>query len=180
MSNDSVLRKGARKAAEIIDRHIVNNILVPASRELIREAIEGRVTLGHNMTGNTVNSYAVGVFSKGALVCIETPEGQIPGPLRRKLNAGERFRAGDQRWDGDLQQKTFKGKVSTNGTTESERNIAFINSYKAISKGWELVVCNGVEYALYQEAEMGIDVLTKHYNNTRMFADSLMFKPMTA
>lgn len=164
-------------AKDMIARHVLNVILIPAAKELIQDATQARIRLGHNMTGNTVNSYAAGVYVNGALVHIETSSGSIPHPLRHKLGRGQRFYAGSQRWDGEMQEQTFTAQVSTNGTTEAERSIAFLQSYKPSPKGWALVVCNGAEYATFQENQMNIDVLTASFDYAKMFAPS-MFKPM--
>lgn len=177
MSNEAVLKAGTAKAKRLIENHIVNQILIPLARNLVENATQGRISLGHNMTGNTINSYAAGVYVKGNLVQIEMATGSIPHPLRRKLNAGQRFFAGSQRWDGEMQEHTFTAQVSTNGSTEAERNIAFLQSYQASPKGYTLVVCNGVEYATFQENLMQIDVLTQNFDYAKMFAPS-MFKPM--
>lgn len=177
MSNETALRAGSQRTREIIARHILNTILVPAAKGIIKDASQGRISIGHNMTGNTVNSYAVGIYVKGQLVHIETSSGSIPRPLRRKLSKGERFYAGSQRWDGDIQQGTFTAQISTNGTTEAERSIAFLQSYKPSPNGWSLVVCNGVEYATYQENEMQIDVLTANFDYAKMFMPT-MFHPI--
>lgn len=171
------LQLGSRRAKEIIARQMLNVILVPVAKKLIQDATHARISIGHNMTGDTVNSYAVGIYVAGRLVHIETPTGSIPRPLRHKLNRGERFYAGSQRWDGDIQESTFKASISTNGTIEAERSIAFLQSHKPSGNGWSLVVCNGVEYASYQETEMNIDVLTSSFDYAKMFLPS-MFKPM--
>lgn len=177
MSNAAALRRGTRMAKNMIARHVLNVILVPAAKELINDATQGRIHLGHNLTGNTVNSYAAGVYVDGKLVWIETSSGSIPHPLRRKLGRGERFYAGSQRWDGEIQAHTFTAQAGSNGTMEAERSIAFLQSFRPSPKGWALVVCNGVEYATFQENQMGIDVLTANFDYAKMFAPS-MFKPM--
>lgn len=177
MSNAAALRIGNQRAKDMIARHVLNVILVPAAKEILHDAVQRRIHLGHNMTGNTVNAYAVGVYVKGQLVHIEIPQGSIPNPLRRKLGKGQRFYAGSQRWDGEMQEHTFTAEVSTNGTMEAERSIAFLQSYKPSPKGWALVVCNGVEYATFQENMMNIDTLTASFDYAKMFAPS-MLKPM--
>lgn len=177
MSNEAALRRGTQMAKDVIARHVLNVMLVPAAKALIRDATQGRISIRHNMTGNTVNSYAAGVYVDGKLVWIETSSGSIPHPLRRKLGRGERFFAGSQRWDGETQEHTFTAKVSTNGTMEAERSIAFLQSYKPSPKGWALVVCNGVEYATFQENELNIDTLTANFDYAKMFHASF-FKPM--
>ena len=177
MSNAAALKLGTQRAKEMIARHILNQILVPAAKELIQDATQGRIYLGHNMTGNTINAYAAGVYVKGVLVHIETSAGSIPNPLRRKLGRGQRFYAGSQRWDGETQEHTFTAKAGSNGTMEAERSIAFLHTYKPPVKGWALTVCNGVEYAIYQENEMNIDVLTANFDYAKMFIPT-MFNPM--
>lgn len=163
MDNTAALRKGAADAKEIIAFHIYI-ILVSAAKKLLEDATNGRIFLGHNMTGNTVNSYAVGVYSKGELVFTMTSSQGISKPLQRKLGLGQKFHRGRQRWDGEIQKRTFKASVATNGSTEAERSIAFIQSYNAPKDGYALVVCNGVEYAEYQESVRNIDVLTSNFN----------------
>lgn len=177
MSNAAALQMGSRKAKEIIARHMLNGILIPASKQLLQDALQARIFTGSNMTGNTINSYAVGVYVNGQLVHLETPRGSIARPLRRKLGRGQRFYAGSQRWDGETQANTFTAQAGSNGATEPERSIAFLQSYKPSPNGWALVVCNGVEYATYQENEMNIDVLTSNFNYAKMFIPA-MFNPM--
>lgn len=176
MSNAAALQKGTAKARATIDNHIYL-LMTSAAKKLLENATNGRIFLGHNMTGNTVNSYAVGVYQRGSLVFAMYSSQGIAKPLRRKLGRGQRFYAGSQRWDGEMQEHTFTAQVSTNGTTEAERSIAFLQSYKPSPKGWALVVCNGVEYATFQENQMNIDVLTASFDYAKMFAPS-MFKPM--
>ena len=177
MNNAAVLKAGTAKAKKLIETHILNQILIPTAKALIQAATEGRVSLGHNMTGNTINSYAAGVYVNGVLTHIETSAGSIPNPLRRKLGRGQRFYAGSQRWDGETQEHTFTAKAGSNGTMEAERSITFLQSHKPSANGFALVVCNGVEYATYQENEMNIDVLTANFDYAKMFAPS-MFKPL--
>lgn len=177
MSNAAVLQRGSQMAKDMIARHVLNVILVPAAKELIQDATQGRIRLGHNMTGNTVNSYAAGVYVSGTLVHIETSSGSIPHPLRRKLGRGQRFYAGSQRWDGEVQKQTFTAQAGSNGTMEAERSIVFLQSYRPSPKGWALVVCNGVEYATFQENMMNVDTLTSNFDYAKMFTPA-MFKPM--
>lgn len=166
MDNSAALSQGSAKMRAIIDNHIANEILAKAARKLIDDATQGRIHLGHNMTGNTVNAYAAGVYARGTLTYIVTSSGTIPAPLRKKLGKGEKFYAGRQRWDGEIQKRTFKANIATNGSTEAERSIAFIRSYKDAPKdGYALVVCNGVEYAEFQDLVRNIDVLTQNFNN---------------
>lgn len=172
MDNTAALRTGSQRAKDIIANHVLNTILIPAAKDLVQAAVQGRIFSGHNMTGNTINSYAAGVYIQGQLTFIETSSGSISQPLRRKLGKGQRFYAGSQRWDGEVQEYTFTAQVGSNGAMEAERSIAFLQSHKPTSKGWALVVCNGVEYASFQENEMNIDTLTRSYDDSKMFIET--------
>lgn len=177
-NNSLALQFGERKAKELIARHILNKILVPMVKDLIDAATQGRIVLGSNMTGNTVNSYAGGVYVGGQLVYMQTSFGSIPPPLRGKLGKGQIFFPNTQRWDGEIQAHKFIAQAGSNGAVEAERSINFLQSHKPTSKGWAIVVCNGVEYATYQESTMNIDVLTNNFDYAKMFAPT-HFKPMT-
>ena len=183
MNNAAALKAGTAKAKKLIEAHILNQILIPMAKDLIEYAFRHRVEIMHNMTGNTINSYAAGVYVRGQLVHIESKDGYIPKPLRKKLTHGNRYKRtttyfpGEQRWDGDIQEKRFLAPVQTNSTMEAERCYEFLQSYQANPQGYTLVVCNGVEYATYQENEMNIDVLTANFDYAKMFAPS-MFKPL--
>lgn len=135
------------------------------------------------MTGNTINSYCGGAYYNGRLLWIESSQGFIRLPLREKLTVGKKpkrttaFFKGETRWDGGTQSYTYMARVQTNSTMENDRGVKFLKSYQAPPKGWALVVCNGVEYATYQENEIGIDVLTANFDFAKMFA-SAMFTPI--
>lgn len=177
MSNADVLQLGSRRAKEMIARHVLNKILVPMADAALDFVVQKRIHDGHNMTGNTINSYVVGVFVKGKLVYRRGSWESIPKPLTHKVY---RYQPGRMRWDGEEQHSMFptKGTAPHNGTTEPERAIAFINSYQASPKGWTLVVANGVEYATYEENVYDADTLTGAYEDFR-FTHAFHFNPMS-
>ena len=173
--NSAALQAGRAKLKQLVRQHI-NGILLNALDQLVQSAADERVRQGHNMTGNTVNAYAGGLFVDGRLneISLCNPG---HGPIRVKLRAGEKFIAGRIRWDGDMQDRTFEAKVDTDATAEPSAAISFIQSYKPQPDGWEIVVTNGVEYATYQETSMGIDVLTSAFGQAQSTVDS-HFKPI--
>lgn len=178
MSNSAVLSAGYQKARKLIDNHILNEIMIPIANDILVMAMSHREAIGHNMTGNTINAYIVAVFKDGAKVWDSMSSGTIDSPLRSKLSSGDKFYAGSQRWDGNTQERTFTAKVDTDQHTEiSSQTIDFVNSHKATSKGWEILACNGVEYASFQETSMGIDVLSESFANVQMWHKTF-FKPI--
>lgn len=169
MDNTEALRKGTAKAKGIIRDHALNTILIPFANGALDYITQRRISEGHNMTGNTVNAYVVGVFEKGKLIYMRGSWESIPKPLTRKVYV---YSPGRQRWDGETQEHKFptQGVVSHNGATEPDRAIAFIQGFQASSKGWTVVVANGIEYASFEENTYGADVLTGSIDYLQMFA----------
>ena len=100
----------------------------------------------------------------------------VPRPLTHKVY---RYQPGRQRWDGDIQHSMFptRGVAEHNGSTEPERAIAFITSYKANPNGWAIVVANGVEYGSYEENVYNADTLTGAFEDFK-FTHQFHFKPI--
>ena len=176
MGNESELRVGTQRAKDIVARHILNKILVPMADAALKTAVDRRIEMGHNMTGNTVNSYVVGVFVKGHLAYMRGSWESVPKPLTHKV---VRYQPGRQRWDGDIQEHPFptRGVVGHNGATEPDRAIAFINSYQANPNAWVLVVANGIEYATFEENVYNADALTGASEDFK-FTHQLHFNPL--
>ena len=173
--NSAALRAGTAKLKQVISKHI-SGCLFNALDRLVQMAADRRAHAGHNMTGNTVNAYAGGLFVEGRLTDLVVCNAGH-GPVRVKLRAGEKFVAGAKRWDGDTQEGTYTAEVDTDATKEPSAAISFIESYKAQPKGWVIVVANGVEYATFQETSKGIDVLTANYAKAETIIFSA-FKPI--
>lgn len=163
MNNAAALRAGTARAKKIIRGHNTVNLQYALDEIVDMATRMRRDETKHNMTGNTVNSYAGGLFIDGILKAVSIGQ---PGqsPLQGKLRKGERFRKERLRWDGDLQQSTFKAKVDTDSRMEPASSIDFINSFKPKGKGLEVLICDGVEYATYQENIRNIDVLTGSFS----------------
>lgn len=94
MGNADALRMGRRRAKEIIARLMLNKVLVPMADDALAWVVSHRINSGHNMTGNTINSYVVGVFVRGRLAYMRGSWESIPGPLTHKVSY---YRAGRMR-----------------------------------------------------------------------------------
>lgn len=174
--NTAALRAGTAKAKKLIEDHIVNQILIPMANDMLDYAVKKRISDSHNMTGNTINSYVVGVFVKGRLNYMRGSWESIPRPLTHKVY---RYQPGRQRWDGEVQEHMFptRGTAPHNGAREPDRAIAFINSYQASPNGWTVVIANGIEYATYEENVYGADTLTGSIDYFKVNCNSF-FKPI--
>lgn len=174
--NTAALRAGTAKAKKLIEDHIVNQILIPMANDMLDYVVKKRISDSHNMTGNTINSYVVGVFVKGRLNYMRGSWESIPRPLTHKVY---RYQPGRQRWDGEVQEHMFptRGTAPHNGAREPDRAIAFIDSYQASPNGWTVVIANGIEYATYEENVYGADTLTGSIDYFKVNCNSF-FKPI--
>lgn len=174
--NTAALRAGTAKAKKLIEDHIVNQILIPMANDMLDHVVKKRISDSHNMTGNTINSYVVGVFVKGRLNYMRGSWESIPRPLTHKVY---RYQPGRQRWDGEVQEHMFptRGTAPHNGAREPDRAIAFINSYQASPNGWTVVIANGIEYATFEENVYGADTLTGSIDYFKVNCNSF-FKPI--
>lgn len=174
--NTAALRAGTAKAKKLIEDHIVNQILIPMANDMLDYVVKKRISDSHNMTGNTINSYVVGVFVKGRLNYMRGSWESIPRPLTHKVS---RYQPGRQRWDGEVQEHMFptRGTAPHNGAREPDRAIAFIDSYQASPNGWTVVIANGIEYATYEENVYGADTLTGSIDYFKVNCNSF-FKPI--
>lgn len=176
MSNTAALQRGAVKARQIIRNHLTEQLKV-IMRMLIMQAVGERREDDVNNTGNTINAYVATLFVDGKLQFTIDSSGMIHSPRRSKLNPGEAVESGTIRWSGTEQRYTKQYPISTSGGTEPSDAIRFAESYQPkIKNGWEILVCNGVEYATYQENQMKIDVLTNNYDYAKRM--ELDFQPM--
>lgn len=177
MDNRDILTQGTKTAKKLIEEDIINRILIPTANEILDYVVQKRIHAGHNMTGNTINAYVVGVFAKGNLVYMRGSWESVPAPLKHKVY---KYWAGDQRWDGETQEHDFptKGVAQHNGTKEPDRAISFIKSYNSPSDRYVLVVANGIEYATFEENVYGADTLTGTLDYFKL-NHSMFFKPIT-
>lgn len=174
MSNAAALKAGAAKAKQLIEDHMVNKILIPILGKLVDSATQGREG-DSNMTGNTVNSYGGALYVRGQLRNLYIPD-YVEPPLRGKLKDGDVFEKDRPRWDGSAQAKSFSGSGNDN-SVEPNAIKQFLNSYKPQSSGYEIVIANGVDYAVFQETQLKLDVLTGNFDYAKTYAPS-MFKPI--
>jgi hypothetical protein len=158
--NAALFDKGMAKAAKLISQHL-NKILSEAADDLVAEAFSHRVQVGHNMTGNTVTSYAAGVYDNGRLVKVHL--GGSKDPVQRKISPYDVFPAGRIRWDGDVQNGDFAAIVSTDRNYGYNSVREWLQGVVPTKNGFQICVMSGVEYASFQEKKLGIDVLTAIY-----------------
>ena len=146
MDNSTALSKGATKARSIIRDDIMGRLnplmydMVSDMHSRMRKEVPG-------MTGNTMTSPAGATYAAGVMddIVLVGANGTANPPLQGKLKAGAKFTAGRERYDGDIQERTFTATVDTSGNTSQLDNYEFLESQQN-GKGFKMTVIGGTEY----------------------------------
>ncbi len=171
MTNEASLTKGLEKAREMALEHIKSN-LEDVCDNLVNHAVANYKSPRGAFTGNTITSYAIGLYLDGAFSYYYSNDGIKP-PVRVKLKKGEKVLLSPD-WSGI--NREFTGTVDTDGGYGERFSYNFLQSYQSETKGIELVMCSGTEYSTYIETVLKGNVLTSTYNNAKGMLNN--FKPM--
>lgn len=124
-----------------------------------------------NMTGNTVTSYAFGIYQNGKIIYFGT--NNLPNPVTNKLKKGELFSGIN--YDGDYTD--FRATIDTDGKYGKDTSYQFLREYRPNTRNFAMVVTTGTEYSSYLENVRHLNVLSDSIDNIPdEFAKS--FKPI--
>ncbi len=171
MTNEASLTKGLKKARELALEHVKSN-LEDICDQLVNHAVINYKSPIGAFTGNTITSYAIGLYLDGKFSYYYSNDGIKP-PVRVKLKKGEKVLLSPD-WGG--RTRAFTGSVDTDGGYGEEFSYKFLQSYQSKTKGIELVMCSGTEYSSYIETVMKGNVLTSTFKNAKSMLNN--FKPM--
>lgn len=136
-------------------------------KEILTEALRWRTTqnLGHNFTGNLVNSIVVCLYKHGKPLEAYYASGNIESPMHKKMTArGGRY-VFYRDWDGVASE--YEPEIETDeghGNNDAEN---FFSSFRPNSNNmFDIVVAYPVEYASFVEMNRG----TTGYMNTYNYA----------
>lgn len=116
-----------------------------------------------NLTGNTVNSYAYGVYVDGVLHTVGMFSNGS-SPIRIKLSKGEVVRNFED-YDGEVREY-FKADVDTDRGWGDEGSFRFLAQYKPKGR-FSFVATTGTEYSAYLENVLDLNVLTDSFETAR-------------
>ena len=116
-----------------------------------------------NLTGNTLTSYAYGVYVNGSLHTIGLFGSGEPA-IRIKLSKGETVRNFED-YDGNI-RSYFTGDIDTDRGYGDEASYRFLSGYTPTGK-YSLVFTTGTEYSAYLENVLNLNVLTDSFDTVR-------------
>lgn len=174
MDNSKVFDAGIKKARQIVSGYVFD-CLAKACEELADDAVRNYRSPIGAFTGNTITSYACGVFVDRALIYYYSNGNKIKAPVRVKLSKGETAYLNP---DYEGRSRRFTGKTDTDKGYGEDFSFKFLSRYKSkVKNGFEIVVCSGTEYSTYIENVWHGNVLTDTFERAPKVL-SKNFKPM--
>ena len=162
-SNEVLFDEGIRKAKELVSGYIFD-VLTKCCEELIQDALDNKSGF-RNLTGNTITSYACGLFMDGRFSYFVCSGDSMKQPVRVKLTKGETFVGVSY----DNQNRRFTGTIET----DKGYAVYYIEDIKTAN---EEDIRQNAEKA-YEERVLNADVLTGTFQRAQntLFKN---FKPM--
>lgn len=123
-----------------------------------------------NVTGNLINSVAVGMYNNGELIGIATSYEELgKGPTRKTLKKGEaydlNFYWGNAKAFNRRITKPYIEETGTENYYGHEEAVKFIRSHKPSRReGLSAIIVVAVDYAKYTETAKAANVLTEARN----------------
>lgn len=115
-----------------------------------------------NLTGNTITSFAYGVYINHKIHTIGLFSGEPA--IRVKLSKGEVLRNFTD-YDGNTRQY-FVADIDTDRTYGNDTSYQFLSKYKPKGK-YALIFTTGTEYSAYLENVLNLNVLTDSIDTVR-------------
>lgn len=171
MSNDAVFKVAKSKIWDLAWPNLYE-ALVSLAYELIQSAEFEKGYM--NLTGNTLTSYAVGIYKDGVLIEI-IQNSKLRPPIRVKVTRGEVL-VDFRDYDGNFRKK-FVGIVKTDSGWGDDTSINFLTSYDPPFRSSKtgIVMCTGTEYSEFLE-DRGANVLTATKKEFQAFGESMLVR----
>ena len=162
-ANGNAIKSGKDKALKAI-REYMARVSPQVAEHLIIEAENSKEY--NDFTGNTVTSYAVGIYNGGNLTDIVFDD-NLREPLREKVKKREVVTLRET-YDGRT-DVTIVGQVNVTSETGLEFSEKFLQTVFP-KGGTGIVMPTGTEYSTFLEKVRNLDVLTNAFNNAREVA----------
>lgn len=145
-------------------------------KEILDEALRWRTTqnLGHNFTGNLVNSIVVCLYKHGKPLEAYYASGKVKSPIRVKMTAGRGIYRFPKDWDGVPSK--YNPEITTDEGYGDDDAEKFFSSFRPNANNlFDIVVAYPVEYAEFVEMRRQ----TTGYMNTFNYAANVGLQYLT-
>lgn len=143
--NSAALRQGFAQAKAIITADLMPR-LEKLTSDMVSDMV-AKMNILPGMTGNTKTSPAGATYANGMFEQLFV-DGK---PIRRKLKQGDKFFAGQQRYDGDIQEYTFTAPTETSGNVQQQDNYDFLESQQTGANEFKATIMGGTEYLGHEQ-----------------------------
>lgn len=173
-NNKAALDKVFKKAQEIIFGHLYDQC-ISLCDALVNDALNKREF--QSFTGNTITSFACGIYVDGVLSYIVASGQNMKAPVHAKVQKGELVFL-DNPYEG--KPRSVRGKVDiVYDMSGMETSFAILNGMASSRKGLSIIMTTGTEYSAYLESVHKMNVISdtaRESNVKRLLYSS--FKPL--
>lgn len=173
-NNKAALDKGFKKGKQIIYGYLYDHS-IKFCDSLVSDALSKREY--ESFTGNTITSYACGIYIDGNLNYIVASGEDMAAPVHAKVQYGE-YVFLEYPYEGKA--RGVRGKVNIiYDLSGMETSFRFLQGYKPNGKGISIIMTTGTEYSNYLESARKLNVLSdtaQEHNVKRLLYSS--FKPL--
>ena len=154
-NNKAALDRGFKKAKEIIFGHLYNQC-IRFCDALVRDALSKEGF--QSFTGNTITSFACGIYIDGALNYMVASGENMQAPVHAKVQKGERVYL-ENPYEG--RARAVIGKVDiVHDMTGMDTSFRILQGFPVSTKGIAIVMTTGTEYSTYLENVYDLNVLS--------------------
>ena len=155
MSNSQVVANGFKAFKQRLEQQLLK-ALVETAKTLLLDALDKREY--QSFTGNTVTSYACGIFYKGELIQIVEQSNRMAEPVHAKIQNGQLVWL-DNPYEG--LPRSVRGKVNiTYNASGVETSKALLSSASVDKSLYTVRMLTGTEYSQYLENVYNMNVLS--------------------
>lgn len=155
-NNKAALDLGFKKAKQLISGHIFDQ-LVKFCNGLVVDAIFK--SSFQSFTGNTITSFACGIYVDGALSYMVASGEGMRAPVHAKIEKGETVFLQNP-YEGSPRSATGKVGIVYH-FSGMETSFKILQSMKPSVKGFSVIMTTGTEYSTYLENVHHLNVLSE-------------------
>ena len=155
-NNKAALDSGFKKAKELIFGHLYDQC-IRLCDSLVEDALSNRGFL--SFTGNTVTSFACGIYVDGELNYIVASGETMSPPVHAKVQLGELVYLKNP-YEGVA--RSVKGKVNiVHDMSGMDTSFHILQTLQPSNKGLSIIMTTGTEYSTYLEDVYKLNVLSE-------------------